>query len=129
MFNYMLTQTFPDGETDTYILAPKDLNGVSVIPGDKMIDENGKDVFTVFCASSCPADIFDNRHDNGTDPKFQEICFDEHGYMRFTDECVHYFDRHTLVSWCLNHPDDCGNFDRNRYFSDHDAYMNEWKSQ
>ena len=106
-----IIQPQEDDTQDTYILAPNDLFGVAVVPGDKMVAENDDDVFFVACSSCCPVDIFDKKQTDRT--TFQEICYDADGHMYFADECIHYSDRHSLVAWCLHHPEDCGDFDRN----------------
>lgn len=134
MFNWTLCQRMPEGYVDVYVLAPEDMSGEAVLPGEKMVDENGKDVFTVFAASAIPKEAYDiaNGHEhipNGDIPTYQCVCFDEHNVRRFTDECFHYEDRHSYLSWCLNHPDDCGDFDRDAYFANRDEYLKKWKSQ
>jgi hypothetical protein len=101
----------------TYTLAPHDWFNIPVCPGDKMIDENGRDVFVVSAVGRLSADTF-----------YDGICYDSDGNFRFTDECMHYTDRHKLASWCLAHPDDCGGFDRDRYLNDHQAYIEEWQN-
>lgn len=126
---HYVSVSLPNGDYDLYVMAPHDLFDVPVLPGDVMVDENGKDIFTVFSASCCPSSVF-YKHISGDDseePRFQEICYDQSGIMRFADECIHYSDRHSLVSWCLAHPEDCGDFDRNAYMKDHDGYLEIWQ--
>ena len=113
MFTWTVSHKLPDGTEDVYTLCPCDLFGDPVLPGDKMLDENGIDIFIVYGVGLVPSPIYDictyghtNNPEDIEDPKYQAVCFASDGTMRFTDETIHYENRRDLVSWCKKHPND-----------------------